>query len=198
MERPAEIERRAEHLRQLTGDRRPGDEARRDDEVEQAEQDERRGDRRVTAALDARLASTTRTASPPRAGMIAFTPAPANTEATIERQRTRVCGYAPLMMFRQARLTASRRRTWQAIPSASAPQANSPSRSRKTSVASQIAWIIVRSPSSREDSSTNRDRLAAQPGAGGSIARFTACRRSRRGRAPWMGTGSPSAGRTSP
>ena len=72
--------------------------------------------------------------------MIALTPTPAKTEPTIERQRTRACGYAPLMMFRHARLTASSRSTWQQIPSASAPQANSPSRSRKTSVAFQISW----------------------------------------------------------
>jgi len=44
------------------------------------------------------------------------------------------------MMFRHARLTASSRRTWQQIPRARAPQANSPSRSRKTSVAFQISW----------------------------------------------------------
>jgi hypothetical protein len=87
-----------------------------------------------------RFASTTRTASPLRAGMIALTPAPAKTAATIDRHRTRACGYAPLMMFVHARLTASSRKTWQAIPSASAPQASSPSRSRKTSVAFQISW----------------------------------------------------------
>jgi hypothetical protein len=45
-----------------------------------------------------------------------------------------------LMMLRHARLTASNRRTWHAIPSARAPQASSPRRSRKTSVASQISW----------------------------------------------------------
>src|SRR5262245_20884155 len=71
--------------------------------------------------------------------MIAFTPTPAKTEATIERHRTLARGYAPLMMFVHARLTASSRQMWQTMPSASAPQPSSPSRSRKTSVAFQIA-----------------------------------------------------------
>ena len=44
------------------------------------------------------------------------------------------------MMFRHALLTARRRRTWQEMPTAIAPQPRSPSRSRKTPDACQIAW----------------------------------------------------------